>query len=158
MRSRLHLCPYLEAPSFSGPNSTDRGLMEKFETIRRNADVEYARNHVRISVTATKGRGQMNETIAVVGLGYVGLPVALSFLQAGFPVIGYDVNERRIAALKNGWDWTGEAEASALLESDLHLTLDAREMAEASFFIITVPTPIDGDRRPDLSAVIGACE
>jgi len=100
----------------------------------------------------------MNETIAVVGLGYVGLPVALSFSRVGFPVIGYDVDEHRIGALRKGWDWTGEVEATTLVTSDLHLTFDASDTAEASFFIVTVPTPIDGDRRPDLSAVIGACE
>jgi UDP-N-acetyl-D-galactosamine dehydrogenase len=100
----------------------------------------------------------MNETIAVVGLGYVGLPVALSFSKAGFAVIGYDLDENRIAALRKGWDWTGEVEATTLVTSDLHFTFDASEIAEASFFIVTVPTPIDGDRRPDLSAVIGACE
>src|SRR5882724_4893622 len=103
-------------------------------------------------------QARVNETIAVVGLGYVGLPVALSFSRAGFRVIGYDVSERRIMALRNGHDWTGEADATALLESDLHLAMDASEMADASFFIITVPTPIDGERRPDLGAVIGACE
>ena len=100
----------------------------------------------------------MGETIAVVGLGYVGLPVALSFSRVGFPVIGYDVDEHRIAALRKGWDWTGEVEATTLVTSDLHLTFDASDIAEASFFIVTVPTPIDGERRPDLSAVIGACE
>jgi UDP-N-acetyl-D-galactosamine dehydrogenase len=100
----------------------------------------------------------MDETIAVVGLGYVGLPVALSFSRVGFPVIGYDVDEHRIAALRKGWDWTGEVEATTLVTSDLHLTFDASDIAEASFFIVTVPTPIDGERRPDLSAVIGACE
>lgn len=100
----------------------------------------------------------MKETIAVLGLGYVGLPVALSFSRAGMPVIGYDVNERRIDALKSGHDWTGEAARAELLETNLVFTSDASEMAAASFFIITVPTPIDGDRRPDLGAVVGACE
>jgi len=100
----------------------------------------------------------MNETIAVLGLGYVGLPVALHFARAGLAVVGYDVNARRIAALKEGNDWTGEAARSELLESKLRLTDNAADMAPATFFVITVPTPIDSDRRPDLGAVIGACE
>lgn len=100
----------------------------------------------------------MNETIAVLGLGYVGLPVALHFARAGLAVVGYDVNARRIAALKQGNDWTGEATKSELLEAKLLLTDNAADMAPATFFVITVPTPIDGDRRPDLGAVIGACE
>jgi UDP-N-acetyl-D-glucosamine/UDP-N-acetyl-D-galactosamine dehydrogenase len=100
----------------------------------------------------------MNETIAVLGLGYVGLPVALHFARAGLAVIGYDVNARRIAALREGTDWTGEAARSELLGTKILLTDNPADMASATFFVITVPTPIDGDRRPDLSAVIGACE
>jgi UDP-N-acetyl-D-galactosamine dehydrogenase len=100
----------------------------------------------------------MKETIAVLGLGYVGLPVALSFSRTGLPVIGFDVNDRRITALKAGHDWTGEADRADLVGAKLRFTSDASELAAASFFIITVPTPIDGDRRPDLSAVVGACE
>ena len=100
----------------------------------------------------------MKETIAVLGLGYVGLPVALGFARTGLRVIGYDINERRVAALKIGHDWTGEAGRDDLLGAQLDLTSDPAELAGASFFIITVPTPIDGDRRPDLGAVTGACE
>ena len=100
----------------------------------------------------------MKETVAVLGLGYVGLPVALSFARAGFSVVGYDTNERRIAALKEGHDWTGEADRAQLTATKLQLTSNDADMAAASFFIITVPTPIDGDRRPDLAAVVSACE
>lgn len=100
----------------------------------------------------------MKETIAVLGLGYVGLPVALGFARTGLRVIGYDINDRRVAALKVGHDWTGEAERVDLLGTKLTVTSDPSELAGASFFIITVPTPIDGDRRPDLGAVTGACE
>ena len=100
----------------------------------------------------------MKETIAVLGLGYVGLPVALGFSKAGFSVIGFDTNHRRVTTLRDGYDWTGEAERSELAQAKLRLTSEASEMAEASFFIITVPTPIDADRRPDLAAVTSACE
>lgn len=100
----------------------------------------------------------MNETIAVLGLGYVGLPVALHFARAGFKVIGCDVNARRVAALKQGEDWTREASKAELRDAKLHYTSDETEMGGATFFIITVPTPIDGDRRPDLGAVVKACE
>lgn len=100
----------------------------------------------------------MNETIAVLGLGYVGLPVALHFARAGLAVIGYDVNARRIAALREGNDWTGEAARSELVGTKVLLTDNPADMGSATFFVITVPTPIDSDRRPDLSAVIGACE
>jgi UDP-N-acetyl-D-galactosamine dehydrogenase len=100
----------------------------------------------------------MKETIAVLGLGYVGLPVALSFSRVGLPVIGFDVNGDRIAALRAAHDWTGEVDPAHLIDAKLQFASDASELAAASFFIITVPTPIDEDRRPDLSAVVGACE
>ena len=84
--------------------------------------------------------------------------MALCFSRIGLPVIGYDVNDRRVAALKAGHDWTGEADRADLMGAKLLFTSEASELAAASFFIITVPTPIDGDRRPDLSAVVSACE
>ena len=79
-----------------------------------------------------KAHDTMKETIAVLGLGYVGLPVALSFSRAGLAVIGYDVNERRIVALKKGHDWTGEADQAELVGTKLQLTSDASAMAAAS--------------------------
>ncbi len=100
----------------------------------------------------------MKETIAVLGLGYVGLPVALAFARAGYSVVGYDINDDRIKALKNGYDWTSETDARALLDSTLQLTSNPTEIAAASCFLITVPTPIDSQRRPDLAAVIAASE
>jgi UDP-N-acetyl-D-galactosamine dehydrogenase len=100
----------------------------------------------------------MTETIAVLGLGYVGLPLAIAFARAGFEVFGYDTNEDRIAALKNGYDWTGETDACVLRDSNLLLTSHETDIAEASLFLITVPTPIDSQRRPDLRAVIAASE
>jgi len=101
----------------------------------------------------TKERG-----FAVVGLGYVGLPVALALARHYAPVIGFDVSEARIEALKGGVDVTGEVEGSVLANGKLKLTSDARALGEASFFVVTVPTPIDGERRPDLAALRGACE
>jgi UDP-N-acetyl-D-glucosamine/UDP-N-acetyl-D-galactosamine dehydrogenase len=100
----------------------------------------------------------VTETIAVLGLGYVGLPVALAFTRAGFAVVGYDIDDDRIRTLKNGYDWTSETDARALLDADLLLTSDETEIAAASCFLITVPTPIDSQRRPDLGAVTAASE
>ena len=101
----------------------------------------------------TKERG-----FAVVGLGYVGLPVALALARHYKPVIGFDVSEGRIEALRQGLDATGEVEKAALAAASLELTSDPRELKRASFFVVTVPTPIDGERRPDLSALRGACQ
>jgi UDP-N-acetyl-D-galactosamine dehydrogenase len=88
----------------------------------------------------------------------MGLPLAIAFARAGFEVFGYDTNEDRIAALKNGYDWTGETDACVLRDSNLLLTSHETDIAEASLFLITVPTPIDSQRRPDLRAVIAASE
>jgi UDP-N-acetyl-D-glucosamine/UDP-N-acetyl-D-galactosamine dehydrogenase len=94
---------------------------------------------------------------AVIGLGYVGLPVALALSRHFAPVIGFDVAERRIATLRRGEDWTGEVTPAELAGTTLRLTGDAAELGAASFFIVTVPTPIDGERRPDLAPLESAC-
>jgi UDP-N-acetyl-D-glucosamine/UDP-N-acetyl-D-galactosamine dehydrogenase len=99
----------------------------------------------------------MERGFAVIGLGYVGLPVALALAKKFEPVIGFDISQRRIAALQDAKDVTGEVSAAALRETRLRLTADAEALSEASFFIVTVPTPIDAERRPDLAPLAGAC-
>src|SRR5271167_1491578 len=86
----------------------------------------------------------MERGFAVIGLGYVGLPVALALAKKFAPVIGFDVSERRIAALRQGRDATGEVPEAALRDTRLRLTVDPDALAEASFLIVTVPTPIAG--------------
>ncbi|HEV7997698.1 MAG TPA: nucleotide sugar dehydrogenase [Stellaceae bacterium] len=99
----------------------------------------------------------MERGFAVIGLGYVGLPVALALAKKFEPVIGFDISERRIAALRQGHDATGEVPAASLRATRLRLTLDPEALAEASFLVVTVPTPIDGERRPDLRPLSQAC-
>ncbi|HZT52718.1 MAG TPA: nucleotide sugar dehydrogenase, partial [Stellaceae bacterium] len=94
---------------------------------------------------------------AVVGLGYVGLPVALALAKRFAPVWGFDISKRRIDELRQGTDRTREVSADALRQSRLRLTDRAEDLAAASFFIVTVPTPIDAERRPDLRPITGAC-
>jgi UDP-N-acetyl-D-glucosamine/UDP-N-acetyl-D-galactosamine dehydrogenase len=89
------------------------------------------------------------ETIAVIGLGYVGLPVALAFAHY-FPTIGFDINPDRVAALKRGEDRTGEADPAALQASRLEITCDPAALARATVFVICVPTPVDEAKQPDL--------
>src|SRR6056297_1193782 len=96
--------------------------------------------------------------IAIIGLGYVGLPLALEFAKK-FQTIGFDINPRRIAELSEGHDRTREADASELREaSDLTFTADPAEIADANIYIVTVPTPIDEHKRPDLRPLISASE
>ena len=99
----------------------------------------------------------MERGFAVIGLGYVGLPVALALAKKFEPVVGFDISQQRIAALRNANDTTGEVTEAALRETRLRFTDDPRMLNEASFFIVTVPTPIDDERRPDLSPLEAAC-
>ena len=99
----------------------------------------------------------MERGFAVIGLGYVGLPVALALAKKFEPVIGFDISQQRIAALRNAEDTTGEVTEAALRETRLRFTDDPDALNEASFFIVTVPTPIDAERRPDLSPLEAAC-
>src|SRR6185436_11692181 len=94
--------------------------------------------------------------ISVIGLGYVGLPVAVSFAKAGFDVVGLDIEASRIAALRAGHDHTGEVDDADLANARLLLTTDAQELKRSDFHIITVPTPIDETNRPDLGALQAA--
>src|SRR5690554_3502760 len=94
--------------------------------------------------------------LAVVGLGYVGLPLAVEFGKVR-PVIGFDINQGRIDALVGGEDSTLEVSAEELAEADrLVFTADVKRLAEASIFIVTVPTPIDRFKQPDLSPLVDA--
>lgn len=96
--------------------------------------------------------------IAVIGLGYVGLPVAASFARAGFDVVGFDIDRSRIGELLEGIDRTHEVDPTNLQSPSLRLTADAADLDGRDFFIVTVPTPIDAARRPDLGALLKASE
>jgi UDP-N-acetyl-D-glucosamine/UDP-N-acetyl-D-galactosamine dehydrogenase len=97
-----------------------------------------------------------NRKIAVIGLGYVGLPVAVSFARSGVRVLGYDIDADRIAELRDGHDRTREVEAAELRQPSLVLTAATEALRNADFFIVTVPTPIDDALRPDLRAMLSA--
>ena len=97
-----------------------------------------------------------DEAVAVVGLGYVGLPVTVA-LAKKFRVIGFDINEERVANLRRGVDHTNEVVGEALLNSDIEFTNNACRLRDAGFVIVAVPTPINEFRQPDLSAVGAAC-
>jgi UDP-N-acetyl-D-galactosamine dehydrogenase len=99
-----------------------------------------------------------NPTIAVIGLGYVGLPLAVEFGKQ-FTTIGFDVNSRRIAELRDGNDVTLEVEPADLAASEgLSFTDSLEGIREADVYIVTVPTPIDEHNRPDLGPIHAACE
>ncbi len=98
-----------------------------------------------------------NRKIAVVGLGYVGLPVAVAFGRKS-PTIGFDINAARVAELKSGHDSTREIEDAELKASDIKFTSNAADLSAADFHIVAVPTPVDEAKRPDLTPMIKASE
>jgi UDP-N-acetyl-D-glucosamine/UDP-N-acetyl-D-galactosamine dehydrogenase len=95
------------------------------------------------------------QKIAVIGLGYVGLPLAVH-LAKHFPVVGLDIDQRRIDELKGGHDRTREIETALLVASTMDFTNDASAIRGCDIFIVTVPTPVDDANKPDLTAVKGA--
>jgi UDP-N-acetyl-D-glucosamine/UDP-N-acetyl-D-galactosamine dehydrogenase len=95
--------------------------------------------------------------VAVVGLGYVGLPLAVA-LSKHHRVVGFDISAERVASLKEGFDATGEVAKDELEAADIGVTDQASEMKGSDVFIVTVPTPIDEANRPDFTALLTACE
>jgi len=101
---------------------------------------------------------ESRERVAVVGQGYVGLPVTLAFGRAFPGTIGFDIDDHKIARLRNHLDTTGEADSVELSSSTVRFTSDPEDMKGATFFVVAVPTPIHDDRRPDLGLVRAASE
>ena len=97
-----------------------------------------------------------DEQICIIGLGYVGLPLAVEFGRKR-PVVGFDIDQSRIDELRLGKDRTREIDSATLRSADhLNLTAEISEIADASIYIVTVPTPIDVTRRPDLGPLLSA--
>ena len=97
----------------------------------------------------------MNTKICVVGLGYVGLPLALQFSKF-FKTTGFDVDKKRVEELKDGKDRTNEVSKDEFEKTDVLFTNEPSEIKKKEFIIIAVPTPIDNDKKPDLSFVKNA--
>ncbi len=95
------------------------------------------------------------EKLSLVGLGYVGMPIAVAFARK-IKVVGFDLNENKIALYKNGVDPTNEVGNDVIRETTVDFTSDPAKLREAKFHIVAVPTPVNGDHTPDLSPVEGA--
>lgn len=98
-----------------------------------------------------------HEKMSVVGLGYVGLPIAIAFAKHA-SVIGFDINKDKVQNYLNGIDVTKEVGNSALKESTIQFTTDERELRDCKFHIVSVPTPVSIDKTPDLTPVSGASQ
>ena len=97
-------------------------------------------------------------SLALVGLGYVGMPLAVAFAEKGVKVIGFDLNEEKIALYRAGKDPTREVGDEAVQHTAVDFTADEARLNEAEFIIVAVPTPVNLDHTPDLTPVIGASE
>ncbi len=96
--------------------------------------------------------------LSIVGMGYVGLPLALAFDAEGHDVVGFDTDEEKTARFRDGEDPTDEVDPAAVSRSDIRFTTSPGEIKDSDYYVITVPTPIDEDGRPDLSYVEAAGE
>ncbi|MGX7595071.1 nucleotide sugar dehydrogenase [Planococcus plakortidis] len=99
----------------------------------------------------------MDRKIGLVGLGYVGLPVAVAFGKEHH-IIGFDINEKRIESLKSGTDYTNEVTDEELQSANIDFTSDGSKLSEADFLIVAVPTPINEHNQPDLTPLVKASE
>ena len=98
------------------------------------------------------------EKISLVGLGYVGMPIAVAFANKGIDVVGFDLNAQKIELYKSGVDPTNEVGDEAIKATTVDFTADETKLREAKFHIVAVPTPVNTDHTPDLTPVIGASE
>ncbi len=98
------------------------------------------------------------ESLALVGLGYVGMPIAHAFAKKGLNVIGFDLNKKKIDLYRAGIDITNEVGNDEIKNTKIHFTSDENELKNAKFIIVAVPTPVNNDHTPDLTPVIGASE
>ena len=98
------------------------------------------------------------EKLSLIGLGYVGMPIAVAFANKGIDVIGFDLNKTKIELYKSGIDTTKEVGNDAIKNTTVYFTYDESDLKKAKFHIVAVPTPVNADHTPDLTPVIGASE
>lgn len=112
----------------------------------------------KIKLTDETAVGIGNVKVAVIGLGYVGLPVALAFAERFSNTVGFDINVQKVTQLKKGFDATGEVAETVLLNTKLNISADPVDLMDCNFFVVAVPTPVDRHHRPDLTPLIKASE
>ena len=108
---------------------------------------------LRLQIQSVPDHGRK---IALIGLGYIGLPVAAAFARSGAYVTGYDIDKNRVEELRAGNDRTLEVESSDLTNSNLNYHFEPSALSGSDFFIVAVPTPIDSAHRPDLGAMLSS--
>lgn len=98
------------------------------------------------------------ESLSLIGLGYVGMPIAHAFAKKGLNVIGFDLNEEKIGLYQSGVDPTNEVGDEEIKKTKIRFTADETDLKKAKFHIVAVPTPVNTDHTPDLTPVVGASE
>ena len=98
------------------------------------------------------------EKLALIGLGYVGMPIAVAFAKKGINVIGFDSNVVKVELYKSGIDPTCEVGDEVIRTTAVKFTSDEKKLQDAKFLVVAVPTPVNTDHTPDLTPVIGASE
>ena len=98
-----------------------------------------------------------NASMAVIGLGYVGLPLALEFAK-DLSVIGFDIKQNRVNMMNAFEDPSGELERSAFENKNIDFTANIKDLEDCKFYIVAVPTPVDANKKPNLNALIGATQ
>ena len=143
-RSRTLMTPSLsETETRTEDRATERRTHHEFNG---NGDATLLRPEAHV----------WDATVCVVGLGYVGLPLAVRFAQSAYRVIGYDVDESKVDTLNDGVDTTGDLSDDDILDGEITYTTDATAIRDATHVVIAVPTPIDDDERPNLEYVESA--
>ena len=97
-----------------------------------------------------------NFKIAVVGMGYVGLPLAIEFSKKNIEIVGFDINKKRISDLKSAYDYTNEVNKKELKDSKILFTYNLSDLKKCNIFIVTVPTPVNRKKKPDLKPLLQA--
>src|SRR5687767_14519815 len=100
----------------------------------------------------------MKERVCVIGLGYVGLPVALGMARKFEGAVGFDIHTEKVEELKRGFDRNREVPEDVLKKTSLKMTADPKDIEGCSVYIVAVPTPVDGNNVPDLTPVVKASE
>ena len=118
--------------------------------------VQHQTSNIKQKVMGIYERLKNKETkIAVIGLGYVGLPIALEFAKK-MKVVGFDINQKRVDMMRNNIDPSEELASSAFEGCDIYFSADLNDLKDVTFFVVAVPTPIDNHNLPDLTPLIGA--
>ena len=152
--------PYSTQDEFAEPFNEKKTWTNYYRGVTNVTHIYYGTEYpmAKTKPSALKGHDKVSSKtkISIVGLGYVGLPLAVA-LARSFDVIGFDVNKERVKELRQGFDRTMEIDTPNLRASSMRFTTDINDTRDADIHIVTVPTPVDENDKPDLTPLKGAC-